>query len=185
MGRKSVIGEFLNRQVGGILILKDLGLNILTGRKEVECQCVPCGRMFKATFHNVYKGSYKSCGCVQFKTNKKNPRWKGCGDISGSIIFGLKRGAKSRGLEFSVSPEYLWDLFLEQRERCAYTGRQLTFPKNRLDHEQNASLDRIDSAMGYVEGNLQWIDKDINYMKQSMSDEIFLNTIKEIYEHCH
>lgn len=185
MGRKSIINSFLKKKVGGVTILKDLGFSNHTGRKQVECQCMPCGKVFEATFHNVYRGNYKSCGCLRFQKSSKNSRWKGYGDISGSVIFSLRRGARARNLEFSVSPEHLWGLFLNQNRQCPYTGRELSFPTDRQDHKQNASLDRIDAAKGYVEGNLQWVDKDINYMKQSMTHQIFLNTIKEIYEHCH
>lgn len=36
------------------------------------------------------------------------------------------------------------------------------------------SLDRIDSNKGYVEGNVQWVHKDVNMMKQSYSNERFI-----------
>lgn len=45
-----------------------------------------------------------------------------------------------------------------------------------------ASLDRIDNSKGYVEGNLQWLCKRVNYMKHTMNNEYFLTWIKSIYE---
>lgn len=40
--------------------------------------------------------------------------------------------------------------------------------------EGTASLDRIDSSRGYVEGNVQWVHKDVNFMKQALSQERFV-----------
>ena len=37
-----------------------------------------------------------------------------------------------------------------------------------------ASLDRIDSSKGYIEGNVQWVHKRVNLMKGNMSTENFI-----------
>lgn len=47
---------------------------------------------------------------------------------------------------------------------------------------RTASLDRIDSSKGYLENNVQWVHKDINWMKQDYSHEEFLQYCKLIYE---
>jgi hypothetical protein len=36
-------------------------------------------------------------------------------------------------------------------------------------------LDRIDSNLGYVVGNVQWVLKEINIMKHTMSHDYFIN----------
>jgi uncharacterized protein YeeX (DUF496 family) len=43
--------------------------------------------------------------------------------------------------------------------------------------KQNAkrSLDRIDSKIGYVKGNVQWIHKHINNMKQDYDNDYFIS----------
>ena len=43
-----------------------------------------------------------------------------------------------------------------------------------------ASLDRIDSSKGYIEGNIQWVHKDINRMKGDSSDNDFIKLCKII-----
>mgnify|MGYP007044016634 CR=1 FL=1 len=43
-----------------------------------------------------------------------------------------------------------------------------------------ASLDRIDSSKGYIEGNVQWVHKDINWMKQDFNEEYFIFLCSEI-----
>jgi len=47
----------------------------------------------------------------------------------------------------------------------------------------NASLDRIDSDKGYTEGNVVWVYKPINLMKNTFSSEEFINICKLIVEH--
>lgn len=82
--------------------------------------------------------------------------------------------AKARDLEFSLSLKELWELFLEQDRKCAYTGILLTFARNPRTSDQTASLDRIDSTKGYIKGNVKWVHKDINLMKNYFSHEDFI-----------
>jgi hypothetical protein len=42
---------------------------------------------------------------------------------------------------------------------------------------QTASLDRIDSTKGYLVGNVQWVHKDINNIKQDY-------TVDELMKYC-
>jgi hypothetical protein len=37
-----------------------------------------------------------------------------------------------------------------------------------------ASLDRIDSKLGYIPGNIQWVHKTINRMKVNLPEEDFV-----------
>lgn len=53
----------------------------------------------------------------------------------------------------------------------------LELPKNHADTSignLTASLDRIDSSKGYIEGNVQWVHKRINKMKLDDSDTEFI-----------
>lgn len=182
MGKPSILHKFIGKKVGGIIILKKLGYSS-DGRRLVKCKCLECMKTFKATFHNVYKGNYKSCGCLQHAFNNKNPRWSGYGEISKSVFYALKHGAKSRNLEFEIDIKYIWNLFLKQNRKCALSGQKLRFPKERTDSTGTASLDRIDASKGYIQGNLQWVHKDINYMKQKKNNKEFKNLVKLIYKH--
>lgn len=44
-------------------------------------------------------------------------------------------------------------------------------------------IDRIDSALGYIEGNVQPCCKEANLAKLNMSEEDFLQLIREIHSH--
>lgn len=88
--------------------------------------------------------------------------------------------AKCRKKEFNLSFEYLENLFDSQQGKCSISGVPLTFEGNTPNL---ASLDRIDSAKGYVEGNIQWVAWYINKMKQDLSMVDFLQKCKEVYEY--
>ena len=115
---------------------------------------------------------------------RKSPLAKGAGEISGSLYQRYKHNAKTRDLVFSVSVEYIWDLFLKQNRFCSLSGLKLQF-KTKTQAIQTASLDRIDSSLGYIEGNLQWVHKDINRMKTNLNEEYFVQMCLLIAEHKH
>lgn len=105
----------------------------------------------------------------------------GVGDVCGTLTTYLRRKAKERNLEWNLSEQYLWDLFLEQGGCCAISGVGIKLTTKINKHRNldrtilTASLDRIDSGDGYVEGNVQWTHKTVNTMKQSLPDNEFIN----------
>jgi hypothetical protein len=123
-----------------------------------------------------------SCGCEQFQKGGKHPSWLGCGEISGSFFGIIKNGAKSRKLEFSINKEYIWNLFLNQKRKCALTGLDLCFSKLSGGNDGTASLDRIDSTKGYTTENVWWVHKDLNTMKWDLDLEKFRYYCKRVSE---
>ena len=87
----------------------------------------------------------------------------------------MKISAKKRNVSFFITYDYILDIFLKQNKKCALSGLPIKFwikSKNSIDG--TASLDRIDSTKGYVKDNVQWIHKDINYMKMDIEQQKFL-----------
>lgn len=104
--------------------------------------------------------------------------------LRNNYINNAKRNAIRRGLFFDVSRKDLWELFEKQGGLCAYTKLELTLDKHwPRGRKQTASIDRIDSKVGYVEGNVQWIHKDVNLMKMDLSEERFLELCRLITKH--
>lgn len=99
------------------------------------------------------------------------------GEMTSNYFSSLEYGARSRGLEWSITGEYAWELFIKQDRKCALTGVDLIFSVNRTEQKssQTASLDRINSKLGYTENNIQWIHKDVNRMKWDLDEDIFIN----------
>lgn len=124
--------------------------------------------------------------CQDLRVGPKNSMWTGYGEISGANWAGIKNAADKRNISFNLKIEDAWNLFIKQERKCAYTGLELTFPerdKDRRYGRRDASLDRIDSNIGYSIENVQWIHKDINAMKMSLSENEFLELIRLIYNH--
>ncbi len=138
-----------------------------------HCRC-DCGKQTIVRGDCLTRGSTKSCGCSRHKVGRLNKCWRGFEDISASFWKQFKWSAKARKLPFKITMEYAWNLFLKQHKKCALTGLALSFPKDARDTSHNASLDRIDSTKGYVEGNVQWVDKRINFMKTTLENQEFI-----------
>lgn len=146
-----------------------------------KCQC-DCGKIKEIPTHRIVKGVIKSCGCFANKL-KKHGLFKGYEEIYGNFWKDIQHEAKIRNLEFNITIEQIWDLFIKQDRRCALTGLELQFKTTSQSSDGTASLDRIDSSKGYTMDNIQWIHKDINRMKWDMDENKFVNYCKLIAEH--
>lgn len=132
-----------------------------------SCDCA-CGSKTVVRANNLVTGSVRSCGCLLNRRWNRSPKWKGSGDIPGRMWRYITNNAKARGIPMDVSIEDAAALFSEQGGRCALTCLPLTMPTCRDDIVRcrfTASLDRIDSSLGYSRSNIQWVHKDINRMK--------------------
>ena len=145
------------------------------------CRC-DCGTVKKIPQSHLTGKRVRSCGCQQFPLRSEHPAWKGCGEFSGTFFNTIRSSAKTRGLEFSISKEYIWGLFLKQNRKCALTGMDLKFASNWKVSDGTASLDRIDNLKGYLEGNVWWVHKDINLMKNTFTIEQFRAYCKRVSE---
>jgi hypothetical protein len=157
------------------------------------CQC-ECGNSKDIQENHLTSNITKSCGCLKRRKGKDSPFFKGVGELPLDVFGIIKRSAKGggkfnrKGKEFNVTIEYLWKLFLNQNRKCALTGLEIGFDgtgqenKYRETNKRTASLDRIDSSKGYIEGNVQWVHKDINIMKNDLDTSTFLIYCSLVYE---
>lgn len=117
--------------------------------------------------HGFHKNWYKSsnsdniaCRYCQFNRAKKynnNPK---------NTFKMFHKWARRRNREFCITEDYLKYLFEAQSEKCAISGMEL--------NRSNMSLDRINSEIGYIEGNLQWVHNKINRMKSNIDESEFI-----------
>lgn len=182
MGRKTCV-DISGKKFGRLTAIKNIGHDKY--RKFTWLFKCDCGNLKEISTYLVIRGDIKSCGCLQKEMiinqrGKNNHNYKGYEEMSGAYFSGMvKRSAKKRNLLFEITPKYVWELFLKQNEKCNISGRIIQMG-NAVDKEQTASLDRIDSSKGYVIGNVQWLHKDVNFAKQSMSDKDFITMCREI-----
>lgn len=122
-------------------------------------------------------GYQKNCNGALLRNNlsrccRRCSQLEAVGDITGNTYSHIRNTAKNRNINFDLSKEFLWELFLKQKGSCQLTGLPLFFTNN--IHKRTASLDRIDSAIDYNENNVQWVHKDINMMKYKFNQEYFI-----------
>jgi hypothetical protein len=146
-------------------------------RSNWFCQC-KCGNTVTVCSKELLNGDTKSCGCFQSETTSTR-NWKGCGEIPGGYFGSIRLGAVSRGIQFDIIIEQIWDLFVKQEKKCALTGLDLSFKRN----SKTASLDRIDSKQGYFIDNLQWVHKAIQRMKNAYSQTEYIKFCKLVAEY--
>lgn len=146
-----------------------------------HCKCI-CGKKKNIRAASLKRGDTKSCGCI--KQRQRNHLWKGCGEMSHAYWTSVKGNAAQRGLDFSISIQEAWNVFLSQGRKCVFTNENLVFTSNycHCKKKQTASLDRINSSMGYTLKNIRWIHKSINLMKMQLDDEEFIHLCKKVTE---
>ena len=172
-------------KIFGKLTVISQNSNSRNGRIMYNCSC-ECGNTSIVASNHLSAGKIKSCGCgIPKKENHYH--WSGIGELSGNFWNKIKNGAsprRRRPIEFNITKEYVWRLFNIQNGKCTLTGLELKFPTNWKDKAYTASLDRIDSGEGYIEGNVQWVHKDINMMKNRFNQSYFIQMCKLVSDQC-
>ena len=122
---------------------------------------------------------------VTWKKKKKHHHWKGCGDLSGAQWSQILGCAKSRGISVNINIQDAWKQFELQNGKCALSGVELLFSEKAGGYwrETTASLDRIDSKMGYTKNNIQWIHKRLQAIKLDLPEQEFFKWCKLIIEY--
>lgn len=74
-----------------------------------------------------------------------------------------------------ITAEYLKELWETQKGLCPFTGWGLILPQSSFGFREgsdpmNASIDRIDYAKGYIEGNVRFISVMANLARQRFTD---------------
>lgn len=147
-----------------------------------RCKC-ECGNSTTVLSTNLLNGTTISCGCwVRLYSGKPVIKWKGFGEIPGTMWCQISKSAELRNIEIKITPEFLHNLYLKQNRKCALSGIEIVFNKS-YKKTTTASLDRIDSEGIYEEGNVQWVHKDINWMKQHFDEEYLLLMCRLMVNH--
>jgi hypothetical protein len=167
--------DLTGQKIGKLLILEQ-DIKESNNRPYYKCKC-ECGKTIIVAGYNLTSQSTKSCGCSRIK----NCFFTGYKEIYGSYWKNLQTNALRRKLEFTITIEEVWDIYIKQNKKCALSDIDIRFSKSHRDDTQTASLDRIDSDKGYIQGNVQWVHKNVNLMKWNLKQEYFLEMCKKIY----
>ena len=144
---------------------------------EAECSCKQTKRWFQANALTKIDGNFKCQKCAaKDRGLKQTIQYGRVGELTQTRFAKLQRIANKRHILFELTKEYLWNLFLKQKQICAITG-------DYIDNIKNASLDRIDSTLPYIEGNVQWTTIQANRSKHIMSMNELVNFCQKVLNH--
>lgn len=163
--------------------------------KSIDIVCATCGKTFVKSLRE-YKRRLKQghtrffCNlkCNAITRNKEHPppgnaenlisdnRRDSFTQFRWFVNRGNYRGKRGRQYGCNLTVEYLKKLWDEQNGKCPFTGWQLILPKDSSyawseKDPCNASLDRIDNSLGYVEGNVRFIAVMANLARQTFYDD--------------
>jgi hypothetical protein len=181
LAKKSTIEDLTNKKFGYLTAISRTNISYKSGNKPVAwvCKC-DCGNEVTVVQQSLVRGATKSCGCYFQKH-----MFKGYKNFSGQQWSRIKHQAKQRNIEFDITIEYVYELYEKQNNKCAISGVEIKLNKNYEGKKSlnSASLDRIDSSLGYIEGNVQWVHKTVNMMKNNMTEKDFIEWCKNIVEY--
>lgn len=140
-----------------------------------------CGETRRVSRDNILAGKSSGCAKCRSRAGRDNASWSGFKDIPGNVFGIMVRCAAVRGLECNISIEVLQELWERQKGLCALTGMPLVISGN--SGNRTASVDRINSKRGYVIGNIQFVHKKINKMKNDIDEDLFVEMCKRVAWH--
>lgn len=163
--------------------------------KTITLNCDICKKPFKrnkgeyARSQRLGRKSFCSLACSCVNSNRVEPRGIGnlirdgrqLDEYSPFRFFVKKARARSKkkSMTLDITNEFVKTLWEEQNGKCSLTGWDMILPKtsegwgddlNEHQSIRRASLDRIDSSKGYVEGNVRFVCYMANICKNSYSD---------------
>ena len=95
----------------------------------------------------------------------------------------LKSTRRDSGIEWEIDKDYIHKIWDKQKGKCNITGLNMTWSKGNGVIRYSASIDRMNSNVGYVIGNIQLVCSMINIMKNNLSDSELYWWSKAIVEH--
>jgi len=175
-------------------------------RREIR-QCVRCGEAFEvrkadAKIHcscrcanadsssGAKKSGSKICGVCSV-TFLAKPAERYCSDecrrtaiINGQTFEKYFRRILQIGRRYRfISKTDCAAILARQNGKCAISGETLTCETKQGVVNTNASLDRIDSSLGYTLDNVQLVCRIINVMKTDLSMDAFREWCKKVAFH--
>lgn len=141
-----------------------------------KCLC-DCGIIKIVNGDSMKTGSSKSCGCESKPKGNNSKYFTGIKELGGWVLSNIKCRARNKNLKYNLDTKYMYEILQKQEFKCALSGVILELQNsstNKTTENNTASIDRIDSSKGYIKGNVQWVHKRVNIMKNNLSDMEFI-----------
>ena len=149
------------------------------GSWYANCFCNLCKKDCCIKIEYIRAGT-TNCGCSKAGTNvgTSHSNFAGYKEISKTWMSRMETRSKKRNLDFDLTIEYIWDLFIKQNRKCQLSGIPMTFGISPKD--TTVSVDRKDINLGYTKDNIQLVHKYINVMKNVFTDDVFVTICRKI-----
>lgn len=171
-------------------------IELETEWRDGKLLCHICGRYLDPSeFHSTgvngakyYARGGKDKRCRECKT-KQNKEARGNYTSKKALEkvlqerwLGAKDRAEKKGIEFSITKEYLKELWDKQKGLCAISKIPMTFTLDKGRVYSNVSIDQIVPSKGYTESNIQLVCMAVNQFKSDLSMETILYICKNILD---
>ena len=150
----------------------------------IEYQCEVCGKQLTRNTPRHGKKVFPQILCSQCVRKAiiaahggRPANWTGTRFFPGKHIAAWKHSARRRNHGWHLTPEDLDQKFLLQGGACALSGISMILEKG---SPYRPSIDRIDSSLGYVIGNFQFVCSVVNIMKNKLPEPLFLSLCSSI-----
>lgn len=170
MAKSIIVCEICNKEFERDI--KEINRNTKIGRRTYcSRSCSGIGNQWSlGTYHG--NGDLSHIPPEKLKTKKKDqysPFRKHLGS------------ARKRDTEQNLTLEYLKELWELQNGTCPLTGWVLSLDRSAKPNQ--ASLDRIDSNKGYIQGNVRYVALIANLCKWSFTDEQVIDFCNSVVKH--
>lgn len=134
-------------------------------------RCSECSEVKPmADFYKIRKDSpYLYSFCKSCNSDKEKLRYLSKDITWRKKCYDIKSSATKRNIEFNLTEEYLQYLFETQKSTCAYTGVKLDLSTGRGLTHDCVSVDRFDTGVGYVVGNVLLCSARSNTIKHNQT----------------
>lgn len=140
------------------------------GSAKYNSWCKSCAKEKMASYHRRIWGREQ----LEYTAYKRTKNTR-------AYLSYLLGKAKRRG-ECEITLDYLCNLWKKQGGKCAITGWELTMRLADGVVPTNASIDRIDSSIGYRPGNVQLVCRCANVAKHDLSMGEFVMLCEAVLE---
>lgn len=171
--------------------------------KMIKLNCAYCNKDFEKSTkeynRQIRKGNNRFfCGlsCVCLKRNEENPPKGNLENLKVKtkdqytsfrwfVNRGNYRSKTKKKYSCDLTVEYLKQVWEEQKGMCPFTGWELILPEDssypwKEKNPRNASIDRIDNSIGYMQGNVRFVAVMANLARQDFTDEQVIEFCKAV-----
>lgn len=176
---------------GSVTVLAKVPIN---GKRVAQWKCVcACGKEITVSSQKLRRGHVRSCGCHRRDNMRLTQEQQAVRLIASRtdteiavrrLMTEYRGGAKKRGLAFSLTEAAVTALVLTPCHYCGvepfagYTPRARQRRKVLLN-----GIDRLDSKLGYMEGNVVSCCKHCNKAKLDRSAEAYIEHCRRVVQH--